>query len=177
RDRPRGLRVERGRARRSARRDRRRSKDVCDVQHVRRAPSWRRCRARRRRRDDRRGRLRDRRDPDGRAEMSRVASRLLLVVAGVAFALVLVATVELVLRATGRGVVRELHEIATPTGPLLTRYANWEGLARNPALSLDRVACAIAKPAGTLRVVVVDESTVAGFPFAPQFSFSRVVEA
>lgn len=108
---------------------------------------------------------------------SRLRSRAALVLAGIAAAVALVALAELALRATGRGVERELHEFASPAGPVLTRYANWPELAKDPKRSLDRIACPIAKPAGTKRVVVVGESTAAGFPFAPHFSFARALEA
>jgi tetratricopeptide (TPR) repeat protein len=104
-------------------------------------------------------------------------SRATLLLAGVAAACTLFAALELLLRATGRGVERELVEFDAPEGRRLTRYRNWPDLAKDPARSLDRIACAVAKPAGTLRVVVVGESTAAGFPFAPQFSFARVLEA
>jgi len=109
--------------------------------------------------------------------MRGLGSRAALAVAGTAAAFAAVTLLELALRATGGGVERELHEFESPAGPLLTRYENWKELAADPARSLDRVACTIAKPAGTLRVVVVGESTAAGFPFAPYFSFARALEA
>ena len=109
--------------------------------------------------------------------MTPLRARAALLLAGVAAAFALFALVELALRTTGRGVERELVEFEAPEGRLLTRYRNWPDLAKDPARSLDRIACAVAKPAGTLRVVVVGESTAAGFPFAPHFSFARVLEA
>jgi hypothetical protein len=103
-------------------------------------------------------------------------TRLALLVAGVLAAFGLLAATEIVLRLAGAGAVHELHEFATPAGTMLSRERDWDVRARDAKLSLDRIACLREKPAGTFRVVVVGESTAAGFPFWPQFSFGRALE-
>lgn len=108
--------------------------------------------------------------------MSRGPRRLLLLAAGVAFGSGLFAAAELVLRLAGAGVVHQLQVFRTPDGPIATRSLTLEEVEREPKAALDRVACPLAKTPGTLRVVVVGESTAAGFPFFPHLSFGRVVE-
>jgi tetratricopeptide (TPR) repeat protein len=106
----------------------------------------------------------------------RRSTRPILLLAGVALAGALFAAAELVLRIAGAGVVHPLHEFTTPDGRIATRFESLQELEREPKPALDRVACDVDKAAGTIRVVVVGESTAAGFPFFPHLSFGRVVE-
>lgn len=96
---------------------------------------------------------------------------------GVALALALLATAEAALRLAGIGIEPALIEATGTAGPLLIRRPSAPGvdpaaLARAP----DRLGCSASKPAGTIRIIVVGESTVAGFPFHGQLSFARLLE-
>jgi len=104
--------------------------------------------------------------------------RLRLALFGVALALLVVAATEALLRAAGVGEEEPLWTVATDDGPRVVRAPSDGARATAVALAraADRLSCAPQKPAGSVRVVVVGESTVAGFPFQGKLSFARLVE-
>ncbi len=114
---------------------------------------------------------------NGATPTPRRRRRLLLVALGALLALALFAAAETALRLLGIGAARELLEFPSPGGPLFTREPNWLQMRGDSSLVLDRITTTRAKPAGTYRIVLVGESTVAGFPFYPQFSVGRLLEA
>jgi lysophospholipase L1-like esterase len=103
--------------------------------------------------------------------------RLRLAATGIVFAFALLAAAELSLRALGAGATPVLVEVAGPDGPLLVRSPSAPGVdASAMAVAPDRLGSLKSKAAGRVRVIVVGESTVAGFPFFGQLSFSRLLE-
>jgi tetratricopeptide (TPR) repeat protein len=111
------------------------------------------------------------------SRVRRRRSRLALVLLGLALGVALFAAAELTVRLLHLGERHELHEFATASGPFVSCDPDWQKLVAEEGDVVDRVACARVKPAGTWRVVVVGESTVAGFPFHPYVSFARLLEA
>ncbi|MSR45508.1 MAG: hypothetical protein EXS13_00290 [Planctomycetes bacterium] len=103
--------------------------------------------------------------------------RLRLALFGIVAAVALVALAEGALRLAGIGIESPLVGVATDAGALLIRRpsdprVDAAMLARAP----DRLGCTATKAAGVVRIVIVGESTVAGFPFYGQLSFGRLLE-
>jgi lysophospholipase L1-like esterase len=113
------------------------------------------------------------------ARPTRRRQRVWLALFGVVLAFTLFGAAELALRALGIGERRELLEFPDPSSgaTVLTREPSWPQVRADHGAALDRIAVARAKPPGTWRVVIVGESTVAGFPFHPELSFGRLLEA
>jgi len=107
----------------------------------------------------------------------RRGGRALLAVAGVALAVALVAAAEFALRLARADELALLRRVTRDGEAWLERRDPAWQLPVAAGDPLDRVACRVAKPAGVARVVVVGESTAAGFPFAPKLSFGRLLEA
>ncbi len=103
--------------------------------------------------------------------------RALLVAGGLVLGLLVVAGAELVVRATRGDELALLKRVARDGEAWLERDRPLWQLTVAPGDSLDRVACRVAKTKGVARVVVVGESTAAGYPFAPKLSFGRLIEA
>ncbi len=102
--------------------------------------------------------------------------RVGLALIGASGALVVFALLEVVLRLLHVGVEPPLVRLTTPNGPRVARAPSASGESGDPAAAADRLTCAPEKVAGALRVIVVGESTVAGFPFHGQLSFARLLE-
>jgi len=107
----------------------------------------------------------------------RRGGRALLVVAGVALAVALTGAAELALRFARADELALLRRVERAGEAWLERRDPAWQLPAAAGDSLDRVACRVAKGAGVVRVVVVGESTAAGFPFAPKLSFGRLLES
>lgn len=108
--------------------------------------------------------------------MSGAGRRAALVAWGVALALLAFTTLELSLRLLGVGDERPFVTLPTSAGPRVARAPSGNGERGDPTVAADRLACAPQKADGTLRVIVVGESTVAGFPFHGELSFARLLE-
>ncbi len=96
---------------------------------------------------------------------------------GISLPLGILGVLELALRVSGGSSIDPVfHSIQDRGVEKWTREPGYANLAGERPHAVDRIACAPRKSEGVTRLVVVGESTAAGFPFYPYLSFGRVVE-